>query len=164
MDKVKEALHQAYSGEAKAALRLKAYAEKAEAEGLKQIAKLFRVIALSEEIHGLRALRVLREIGKTEENLAASFESEQKVAGVAYDAFIREAEAAGDQPAVLHFSQSKDVEEGHAKLYKEAMNHLLEERETGYFVCEVCGYVSDGVLPDACPVCGALKEQFVPFA
>jgi rubrerythrin len=163
MDKVKEALHQAYTGEAKAALRLKAYAEKAEAEGLKQIAKLFRVIALSEEIHGLRALRVLREIGKTEENLAASFESEQNVAGVAYDAFIREAEAAGNRPAVLHFSQSRDVEEGHAKLYKEAMNHLLEERETSYFVCEVCGYVSDGVLPDACPVCGASKEQFVPF-
>jgi len=164
MDKVKDALHQAYTGEAKAALRLKAYAEKAEAEGLKQIAKLFRVIAFSEEIHGLRALRVLREIGKTEENLAASFESEQKVAGVAYDAFIRDAEAAGDQAAVLHFSQSKDVEEGHAKLYKEAMNHFMEERETSYFVCELCGYVSDGVLPDTCPVCGALSEQFLPFA
>ncbi|OPY91142.1 MAG: Rubrerythrin-2 [Syntrophaceae bacterium PtaU1.Bin231] len=163
MDKVRDALHQAYTGEAKAALRLKAYAEKAEAEGLKQIAKLFRVIALSEEIHGLRALRVLREVGRTEENLAASFASEQKVAGVAYDAFVREAEAAGDRAAVLHFSQSRDVEEGHAKLYKEAMNHLLEERETSYFVCEVCGYVSDGVLPAACPVCGAPKEQFLPF-
>ena len=110
-----------------------------------------------------RALRVLREIGGTEENLAASFESEQKVAGVAYDAFIREAEAAGDRAAALHFSQSKDVEDGHAKLYKEAMNHLLEERETSYFVCEVCGYVSDGDLPDTCPVCGASKEQFAPF-
>ncbi len=163
MDKVKEALHQAYTGEAKAVLRLKAYAEKAEAEGFKQIAKLFRVIAFSEEIHGLRALRVLREVGKTEENLAASFESEQKVAGVAYDTFVREAEAAGDRAAALHFSQSRDVEDGHAKLYKEAMNHLLEERETSYFVCEVCGYVSDGDLPDTCPVCGASKEQFAPF-
>ena len=45
MDKIKEALSQAYTGEAKAALRLKVYAQKAEEEGYKQMAKLFRVIA-----------------------------------------------------------------------------------------------------------------------
>ncbi|NMC97559.1 MAG: rubrerythrin family protein, partial [Deltaproteobacteria bacterium] len=49
---IKEALSQAYTGEAKAALRLKVYAQKAEDEGYKQMAKLFRVIAFSEEIHG----------------------------------------------------------------------------------------------------------------
>jgi len=36
----------------------------------------------------------------------------------------------GNNAAVLHFSQSQDVEEIHAKLYKEAMNHFMEERET----------------------------------
>jgi len=156
-------LYQAYTGEAKAALRLKVYAEKADEQGYKQIAKLFRVIALSEEIHGARALRVLKNIGSTEENLAASFESEKNIAEVAYDAFIRQAEAEGNGAAVLHFSQSKDVEETHSKLYKEAMNHFLEERETSYFVCKVCGYVSDGFLPEACPVCGAKSTKFVHF-
>ncbi|MGD0275875.1 MAG: ferritin family protein [Syntrophales bacterium] len=163
MDPVMDALHQAYTGEAKAALRLKVYAEKAKQEGYVQMEKLFRVIALSEEIHGSRALRLLREIKSTEENLAASFESEQHVAEVAYDNFVKEAEAAGNKAAVLHFSQSKDVEEVHAKLYKEAMNHFMEERETTYYVCEVCGYVSDGILPDECPVCAARKDQFMEF-
>jgi rubrerythrin len=55
------------------------------------------------------------------------------------------------------------VEEVHAKLYKEAMSHVMEERDTTYYVCTVCGYVSDGTLPDECPVCGAVKEQFKPF-
>ncbi|HPK54772.1 MAG TPA: ferritin family protein, partial [Smithellaceae bacterium] len=82
MDKIKEILNKAYEGEAKAALRLKVYAEKAEQEGYRQIARLFRVIAFSEEIHGSRALRVLKEIKSTEENLAASFESETRVAEV----------------------------------------------------------------------------------
>jgi len=163
MDKIQEALNQAYAGEAKAALRLKVYAQKAEDEGYKQMAKLFRVIAFSEEIHGARALRVLREIKGTEENLAASFESEKQVAEVAYDQFVKLAEAEGNKEAVLHFSQSRDVEETHAKLYKEAMSHYMEERETSYYVCKVCGYVSDGILPDECPVCGAKAKMFVPF-
>ena len=159
----KTALHEAYTGEAKAALRLKVYAEKAEQEGYLQMAKLFRVIAFSEEMHGSRALKLLREVKSTEENLAASFESEKKVAEVAYDQFVKLAEEEGNKEASLLFSQSKDVEETHAKLYKEAMSHFMEERETTYYVCKVCGYVADGVLPDECPVCGAKKEQFVPF-
>ena len=162
-EKIRNALNQAYVGEAKAALCLRVYAQKAEAEGYKQMAKLFNVIAFSEEIHGARALRVLREIKSTEENLAASFESEKQVAEVAYDKFVKLAEEAGDKEALLQFSQSKDVEETHAKLYKQAMSHFMEERETNYYVCKVCGYVADGTLPDECPVCGAKKEQFVPF-
>jgi rubrerythrin len=159
----KSALHMAYAGEAKAALRLRVYAEKADREGYAQMAKLFRVIAFSEEIHGSRALKLLREVKSTEENLAASFEAETHVADVAYDAFVKQAEAEGNKAAVLHFSQSRDVEEIHAKLYKEAMNHFMEERDTTYHVCKVCGYVADGVLPDMCPVCSAGKEQFVDF-
>jgi len=162
-DKIQEALQQAYTGEAKASLRLKLYADKADSEGYKQIARLFRVIAFSEEIHGKRALRVLKEIKSTEENLAASFESEKAIAEIAYDNFVKMAEAVGDKPALLHFSQSRDVEETHANLYKQAMNHFMEERETVYHVCKVCGYVSDGILPDECPICAAKKEQFVTF-
>ena len=162
-EKIRSALNMAYVGEAKAALRLKVYAQKAEAEGYKQMAKLFNVIACSEEIHGARALRVLKEIKSTEENLAESFESEKQVAEVAYDKFVKLAEAAGEKEAVVHFSQSRDVEETHAKLYKQAMSHFMEERETDYYVCKICGYVADGALPDECPVCGAKKEQFVPF-
>jgi rubrerythrin len=105
----------------------------------------------------------LREIKGTEENLASSFESEKKVAEVAYDQFVKLAEEEGNKEASLLFSQSKDVEETHAKLYKEAMSHFMEERETTYYVCKVCGYVSDGVLPDECPVCGAKAKMFVPF-
>lgn len=163
-ERIRDALHQAFTGEAKAHLRLKVFAEKAESEGFPQLAKLFRVIAYSEELHGKRALRLLKEIRSTEQNLAESFESETRVAGVAYDSFIRIAEEAGDRAASLYFSQSRDAEEVHAKLYKEAMDHVLEERETIYYVCDVCGYVSDGVLPEVCPICGAQKDRFVTFA
>jgi rubrerythrin len=162
-EKLKEAFHKIYEGEAKAALRLKIFAKRADQEDLPQMARLFRVIAFSEEIHGERALRMLREIKDTDANLKESFQSETRVAGVAYDNFIELAEEAGDVPASTLFSNSRDVEDGHAKLYKYAMNHLIGERETTYYVCQVCGYVSDGVLPEACPVCSAPKDQFVEF-
>ena len=160
-ERMREALHQAYEGEAKAALRLKVFAKKAEEEGFPQIAKLFRVVSFSEEIHGERALGVLREIGSTEENLKESFESETHVAHVAYESFLKLAYDLGEKAAAWHFTQSRDVEEGHARLYKRALNDLMEDRVTTYYVCSVCGYVSDGILPDVCPVCGAKKEQFV---
>jgi rubrerythrin len=162
-EKLKEAFHRIYEGEAKAALRLKIFAKKADQEDLPQIAKLFRVIAFSEEIHGERALRMLREINDTDANLKESFQSETRVAGVAYDHFIELAEEMGDIPASTLFSNSRDVEEGHAKLYRYAINHVIGERETTYYVCQVCGYVSDGVLPETCPVCSAPKDQFVEF-
>jgi rubrerythrin len=162
-EKLKEAFHKIYEGEAKAALRLKIFAKKADQEDLPQIAKLFRVIAFSEEIHGERALRMLREIKDTDANLQESFQSETRVAGVAYDDFIELAEAVGDIGASTLFSNSRDVEDGHAKLYKHAMNDVIGERETTYYVCQVCGYVSDGVLPETCPVCSAPKNQFVEF-
>ena len=84
-EKIKGAMEQVYTGESKALLRLQVYAKKAEEEGFPQIAKLFRVIAFSEWLHGSRALKYLREIKSTEENLKLSFESETKVAGIAYE-------------------------------------------------------------------------------
>lgn len=162
-ERLKEAFHKVYEGEAKAALRLKIFAKKAEQEDLPQMAKLFRVIAFSEEIHGERALRMLREIKDTETNLKESFASETHVAGVAYNNFMKLAQEVGDTPASNIFSHSRDVEDSHADLYKRAINHLIGERETTYYVCQLCGYVSDGVLPEVCPVCSAPKDQFVEF-
>ena len=162
-EKLKEAFHKVYEGEAKAALRLKVFAKKADQEGLPQISKLFRVIAFSEEIHGERALRMLREIKDTETNLKESFQSETNIAGVAFGHFIELAEGIGDITASNIFSNSRDVEDGHANLYKKAMIHLIGERETTYYVCSVCGYVSDGILPETCPVCSAPKDHFVEF-
>ena len=76
-ERLKEVFHKIYEGEAKAVLRLTLFAKRADQEELPQMAKLFRVIAFSEEIHGGRALQVLREINDTDSNLKESFQSER---------------------------------------------------------------------------------------
>jgi rubrerythrin len=160
--KTRRNLYDAFVGEAKAHVRLLAFARKAEEEGYAQIAKLFRAIAAAEEVHAAHHLRLLGEAvtGSTEENLASSFERETTINEVTYPLFIIEAEREGAPTAVLSFSYARDVEEGHARLYKTAMEHLLQDEATDYYVCSVCGYTADGVLPDQCPICGAAREAF----
>ena len=157
---LEEEFYRAYVGEAKASLQLKVFADKADQEGYPQIAKLFRAISRSEEIHGMHSLRRLDGIGSTEQNLQSSFESETNVAQVAYDQFVKTALELDDKTAVVLFSQARDVEETHAKLYKTALSNLAEDRDPRYFVCTVCGFISDGTVPDECTVCGATNEQF----
>ncbi|RME27120.1 MAG: rubrerythrin family protein [Deltaproteobacteria bacterium] len=158
--KTRENLKTAFVGEAKACLRLLGYAERAEQDGYPQMAKLFRAISRAESVHALRHLRLMGVIGTTEENLKASFERETGVSENIYPEFIRQAEADGNQAAVLSFSQSRDAEQFHARLYKNAIDHMVAETETSYFVCTVCGYVADGSAPEQCPVCGAPSEKF----
>ena len=155
-------LYEAFVGEAKAHIRLLGFARKAEEEGFAQIAKLFRAVAAAEEIHAANHLRVLGEavVKGTEQNLAFSFERETSINEVTYPQFIAAADRAGEQAAVTSFSYARDVEEGHASLYKRAMEHMLQDDVSDYYVCGVCGYTSDGGLPDVCPVCGAKKERF----
>jgi rubrerythrin len=160
-DRIRELHHTVYQAEAKAAFRLRLYAAKAEQEGFPQIAKLFRAISRSEEIHGERSLRALEPVKDTQANLEASFEAETKVAGVAYQKMVQTANELGDEKAALIFSQSRDVEATHARLYKGVLEHVTEERETTYHVCVVCGFVADGARPDVCPVCGVPASKFV---
>jgi rubrerythrin len=159
-EKTRQHLYDAYTGESKAAVRLKAFARKAEEEDYPAIAKLFRAVSESESIHAYNNLRLLREIKDTETNLEEALASEQKIAQVSYDSFIADAEAEGDKAAATMFAYARDVEERHIKLYEGALQHLVAEKIPNYYVCGVCGYVADDVVPEKCPICGAPEDKF----
>jgi rubrerythrin len=160
MSKTQENNRLAFEGEAKAHVRLSAFAQQADREGYKQIAKLFRAIGEAERVHAMRHLRNLKLVKGTEENLKYSFESETSINEIVYPQMLKDAIEEDEKTSALAFTHARDVEETHAALYKKALDHLMNEVETQYFVCSVCGYVSDGEPPDTCPVCGAKKEMF----
>ncbi len=99
-------------------------------------------------------------IRETADNLKTAFENEIRAKGEIYPPLIREALAQKREDVAWSFIRSRDVEDRHAKLYKEALAAMLTEREVVYHVCQVCGYVFDGDLPDECPVCRSTREQF----
>ena len=55
------------------------------------------------------------------------------------------------------------AESYHAKLYERAIYDVIKDKVSAYYVCQVCGYVTDKKAPDKCPVCGAPKDKFVAF-
>jgi rubrerythrin len=152
-----------FVAESQAHQRNLAFAFKAEQEDYAQVAKLFRAIAEAEGIHAFNHLRLLGGVSDTQENLEAAFERET-LASKTYPQFIKEANEEENTSVAKIFSYSRDVEAGHAKLYKKALEHMVQEADTKYYVCGVCGYVSDGELPEQCPICGAPREKFRSIA
>ena len=159
--KTEKNLARAFTGESKAYARNSAFAQKADQEGYPQIARLFRAVAEAEAVHSRRYLVLMRgKIGSTEENLEAAFQNEIKANVDEYPGLIKDASEEGAEAAEKAFSQARDVESMHADLYKKAMNDMLSERQTEYYVCQVCGYVAENEPPANCPVCGAGKAEF----
>jgi rubrerythrin len=145
--------------ESQAHLRNLAFAMKAEQENYPEVARLFRAIGEAESVHAFNHLRLLGAVSGTQDNLESAFERENLAAST-YPQFIGEANEEDNTSVATVLGYSRDVEKGHAKLYKKALAHMMAGEEVEYYVCQVCGYVSDGVLPDECPICGAPKEKF----
>lgn len=154
-------LKEAFAGESKAYVRNLAFARKADQEGYPQIGRLFRAVAEAEKVHAEEYLKYLEGvIGETAENLKTAFENEIRAKTDFYPAFIKEAFDLKREDVAWSFIRSRDVEERHAKLYKDALGAMLSDKHIDYHVCRVCGYVFEEELPDRCPVCGARKENF----
>ena len=153
-------LHTAFVGEAKAQQRLLMYAKKAEQEDMPQIAHLFRAVAATEGVHARRHFALLEAVADTQTNLEQAFQSETAVNGAYYPRMLREAEEDGEENAALVFSQARDVEAEHANLYKRALNDLIAQRSTQYYICSVCGHIAEREPPETCPICGASKKEF----
>jgi rubrerythrin len=154
-------LREAFAGESKAYIRNTAFALQAVKEGYPQIARLFRAVAEAEKVHAEEYLKYLEGVvGKTEDNLKTAFENEIRAKTEFYPEFIKEAFSLKREDVAWSFIRSRDVEERHALLYKDALTAMLSDKDIPYHVCPVCGYVFEENLPDQCPVCGAKKEKF----
>ncbi|MFC1867549.1 rubrerythrin family protein [Thermodesulfobacteriota bacterium] len=161
-EKTEKNLADAFAAESKASVRNAAFAMKAEKEDLSQIAGLFRAVSDAESVHANRFLLLMRgKIGSTEENLKEAFENEIKANTERYSVLIRDAVDEGASSAVQKaFTHSRDVESHHAELYKKAVKDMRADRLTEYYVCQICGNISENNAPQNCPICGAVQSRF----
>jgi rubrerythrin len=160
MSKSDENLKEAFAGESQANRKYLAFAKKADQEGYKQVAKLFRAAAEAETVHAHAHLRVAGGIKSTKENLGEALNGESFEFQQMYPKMIEEAKAEGNKAATMTFDYANQVEKVHAGLYKKAIDDLGKNEETEYHVCQVCGMTVEGDAPDKCPVCGAPKASF----
>ena len=163
MSKTEDNLKAAFAGESQANRKYLAFAKKADQEGLKQVAKLFRAAADAETVHALNHLDVLKGVKTTEENLQEAIDGETHEFTEMYPKMIEEAEKEGNQQALIVFNGANAAEKVHADMYTKALESVkagndLKEKEI--YVCQVCGHTVEDEAPDECPVCKAKKEQF----
>jgi rubrerythrin len=161
MSKTIDNLKAAFAGESQANRKYLAFAKKADEEGHKQVAKLFRAAAHAETIHALNHFKAAGEIKSTAENLQAAIGGENYEVVSMYPPMLEEAEASQEKAAARSFRWALDVEKIHEALYRKAAELLGKEMpETDYYVCPVCGYTHEGPFEGRCPVCNALGEKF----
>lgn len=170
-------LQAAFEGESNASVRYGAFAKKAEEEGYLRVATMFRAAARAEQIHAASHAKVIAAlgatpqariaevaVGTTAENLAAAKQGEEHERDVMYPEFIREAEASGQTGAVRSFRFACAAEAVHADLYGEALSNLEAQRAPAvFYVCPVCGEVTDDSSLKSCPICNAPAEKFEVF-
>lgn len=163
MSKTKENLESAFAGESQANRKYLFFAEKAEEEGHKQIARLFRAAADAETAHARNHLKALQGIKPTKDNLLVAIGGEHYEFTKMYPGFIEQAESEGEKKARDSFALANKVERIHHGLYQAALSKLEKGQtidEKPFYVCQYCGNTVEGEAPEKCPICGAPKRMF----
>ena len=156
-------LQEAFTGESQANRKYTFFAEKADSEGQKQVARLFRAAAEAETVHARNHLRVLGDIKATQDNLKAAIGGENYEFTEMYPEFIKQAQSEGNKQASRSFDLANKVEEIHHSLYQKALQAVesgVAMEDKPYFVCDVCGNTVLGEAPEVCPICGAPRGKF----
>ena len=133
MSKSEQDLKDAFAGESQANRKYLAFAKKADQEGFKQVAKLFRAAAEAETVHAHNHLRAMGGIKSTRENLDEAVNGEVYEFQKMYPAMIEDAKSEGQQGggADLHLRErgGEDprgpLQEGHRRPGEEQGDGLL---------------------------------------
>ncbi|MFH1586770.1 MAG: rubrerythrin family protein [Candidatus Diapherotrites archaeon] len=156
-------LKDAFAGESQANRKYLAFAKKAEEDGFKQVAKLFRAAADAETVHALSHLNVLGGVKSSAENLQEAIDGETHEFKEMYPKMIEESQKEGNGDATMSFTRANAAEKVHAELYQKALGAVNSRKDLAageIFVCQVCGHTVEGNAPEMCPVCGVPKERF----
>jgi len=148
-------LHHSVAADANAAHRYDLFADRADRDGLSQVAKLFRAVAVSERIHVRRHNAVLRELGvaatqphlaridvqTTRENLRAALEGEPRETDETFAEPIRIAEQEHIAAAGRSFRDAREAERVYRDLFRGALDRLGQNELVDYLVDTETGMI-----------------------
>jgi rubrerythrin len=163
MSKTEANLQEAFAGESKAFQKYSAFADKAEKDGMPNIARLFRTTAQAERIHAAGHLGAMDGIRDTVANLEEAIGGETYEFTDMYPPMLADAEAEGHK-AKRMFAFAVEAEQVHARLYKlalEAAKRGEDLTQTDFYLCPVCGHIEFGKAPERCPICNVPAAKFV---
>jgi rubrerythrin len=152
------------------------YARQADVEGLAEVAALFRAIARAEAIHAGNHAQIIRTMGATasalpeavkcgatEENLQAAIANEERQQHRTYPALVHRAKREYRSRIAERIQRLREAEGQHGILFSQALTTLRLSNPSSqryYYVCPECGYTTEEITFDKCPVCFAAEERF----
>jgi rubrerythrin len=163
MNQTTNNLKEAFAGESQASQKYLAFSKKAEKEGFRNIATLFRTAAQAERIHAEGHLGAADGIGSTAQNLVAAIEGETYEFTKMYPPMLQQAEAEGHK-AKRMFDYAAKAEAVHAQLYQLALEAVQKGHdlpEPKIYLCPVCGHIEFGTPPESCPICKTKGASYV---
>lgn len=160
MSTLEESLKEMYAAVAQANRKYSAFAKRAEDEGQKAIAKLFRVASEAEGIHANNFLRAMGMIKSTKENLNSVRDGEVKWFLKIYLSMVETQKTGDNRWAKMSFCYAYEAEKKFAHFFEKALVNFGRNEDTDYYVCKVCGFTVENELPEKCPVCGSRKKVF----
>jgi rubrerythrin len=170
-----ENLMAAYNGEVNANARYLAFAQKANEEGYDIAASLFRAAAYAEQVHFERHAELIKELGgtptanletpvvsSTTDNVESAYRAEKYESEIMYPAFAAQAKKENIQDAAISFQGTAAAEKSHAGAYERMTKNLTISRglRKDFFVCPVCGYITDAITTRFCPICSTDTRKF----
>jgi rubrerythrin len=179
-DMTKSNLLSAYSGESQAHMRYKIWSEKAEKDGFANVARLFRSISLSEQIHATVHFMALKNevggatdvagagfgYGPTTQNVSVALSGEEFEIAEMYPVYKAVADFQEEKLASLGFYRALEAEKVHAAMYRQAKEATSAGKDIvlgTVYICTVCGYTMEGEELDVCPICKNKREVFQAF-
>jgi rubrerythrin len=156
-------LEVAFAGESQANRKYLFFSDKAEEDGHKQVARLFRAAAEAETVHARNHLKAMQLVKATKDNLLAAIGGENYEFTQMYPGFIKQADTEDKAGAKDSFELANKVEQIHHGLFQAAFDMLEGGQplaEKPFYVCQICGNTVEGEAPEKCPVCGAPKRMF----
>ena len=163
---VRQFLEDAFAGESKAHMKYLIFAENAEKNGSINLAKMWKAIAHAEFTHARNHFKALGYLGTNKENLKSSLEGENFEIEEMYPAYNVVSELQNEKEALKSIHFAIEAEKIHSSMYEKAIEKIENNTDLGekeIYICNVCGYTTEGSLPEKCPVCGAGKDNFVQF-
>ena len=172
-------LRSAYAGESQARMRYSIYSDRAEKNGFPNIARLFTAVAYAESIHATNHYRNIVTKGgatttsaavfgtrTTSEDLQAGIDGETFEINEMYPSYKAVAAFQGEKAAEITFTWAWEAEKMHLSLYQKAKQSVNNGKDLALGpiqICTVCGYTSEGLIPDKCPICNAKNDKFKTF-
>ncbi|MEM1507545.1 MAG: rubrerythrin family protein [Candidatus Bathyarchaeia archaeon] len=158
-------LKSAFAGESQAHMRYLIFAEKAEEEGFRNVARLFRAIAYAEQVHAANHYSVLGMIRSTADNLQEAINGETYEVNEMYPAYNAVAKLQDERGAQRTTEWALQAEKIHAAMYQRAKQSVESGKDISLeaiYICSVCGYTSEEEL-DRCLICGATRDKIKKF-